>query len=64
MRRLALTFGEEKSKRNEFTENDLLKMLIQSVGFANVYQSFITQAILFDILDHDPMVAINWMKKK
>jgi hypothetical protein len=65
MRRLVIALGEEKSKVNEFTENDLLKMLFHSLNLdsSNIFRPQMTQAIIFAILDHDPMVAINWMKQ-
>jgi len=64
MKQLALTWGEEKLEQNECTENDLLKMLLLPTDLTkNLFQPLIVQAIVFAILDRDPMVAINWMKQ-
>lgn len=64
MKQLALTWGEEKLEQNECTENDLLKMLLKPTDlFNNLFQPMISQAIIFAILDRDPMVFINWMKQ-
>lgn len=64
MRRLALALGEEKLKVNKLTENDLLKMLLHSLDLdmSNIFRHQMSGAIIFAILDRDPMVALNWMK--
>ena len=66
MRRLAIALGEKESKVNKYTENDLLKMLIQPLLYNLIrgpFQAEKTQAILFAVLDNDPMVALKWMKQ-
>jgi len=64
MKQLAQTLGEEKLEPNEYTENDLLKMLLRPTDLGgNVFQPMIAQAMIFAILDRDPMVAMNWMKQ-
>jgi hypothetical protein len=63
MRRLALALGEEKSEGRDFTDDDLLKILIQRANFDNVHYTTITLAMLFAIVDRDPMVPYKWMKE-
>lgn len=62
MRNLALALGGEKSKANELTENDMLKMLLAPLTMPKIYRTMLTQAILFAIVDRDPMEVINWFK--
>lgn len=62
MRNLALALGGEKSKANELTENDMLKMLLAPLTTTKFYRTMMTQAIIFAIVDRDPMEVINWFK--
>jgi hypothetical protein len=62
MRNLALALGGEKSKANELTENDMLKMLLAPFTMNYLYRTMMTQAILFAIVDRDPMEVINWFR--
>merc|ERR1712025_269789 len=64
MKQLAQTIGEKNLEPNEYTENDLLKMFIRSTDLSkDAFQPMIAQAVVFSILDNDPMVAMNWMKQ-
>lgn len=66
MRRLAIYLGEEKSEVNKFTENDLLKMLIHPLPLqdhSDLFRAQKIQAILFAVLDRNPMVALKWTKQ-
>jgi len=62
-RRLALASEEDKQEDNkEFTENDLLNLLIRAWKGSS-FQPMINLAIIFAILDQDPMFGINWAKQ-
>jgi len=63
MRKLVLALGEEDSKVDEMSDNDLLNMLLVPLSLEKIYQPLITQSVIFAILDKDPMVAMNWMKQ-
>ena len=63
MKRLALALGEERPQVDDFTDDDLLRILIKRINLEFVHQGTITQGLLFAILDRDPLVPLNWMKK-
>jgi len=63
MKGLALALGEEESEGREFTDEDLLKILIQPADYDNVQSTTITLAMVFAIVDRDPMVPYKWMKE-
>eukprot|EP00533_Pseudo-nitzschia_delicatissima_P001130 CAMPEP_0116107884 /NCGR_PEP_ID=MMETSP0327-20121206/16470_1 /TAXON_ID=44447 /ORGANISM="Pseudo-nitzschia delicatissima, Strain B596" /LENGTH=522 /DNA_ID=CAMNT_0003600719 /DNA_START=1712 /DNA_END=3280 /DNA_ORIENTATION=- len=62
MKRLALALGEEKAQVDDFTDDDLLRILIKRIRLEFVHQATITQGLLFAILDRDPLVPLTWMK--
>ena len=62
-RRLALDSEEDKQEGNkEFTENDLLNSLIRAWKSSS-FQPMINIAIIFAILDQDPMFGVSWAKQ-
>ena len=63
MRKLVQALKEDETEEDELTENDLLNTLIRPLQLDTMYRPLITQAIIFAVLDEDPMVPINWMKE-
>eukprot|EP00580_Thalassiosira_gravida_P002246 CAMPEP_0201598488 /NCGR_PEP_ID=MMETSP0492-20130828/281_1 /ASSEMBLY_ACC=CAM_ASM_000837 /TAXON_ID=420259 /ORGANISM="Thalassiosira gravida, Strain GMp14c1" /LENGTH=528 /DNA_ID=CAMNT_0048060905 /DNA_START=61 /DNA_END=1647 /DNA_ORIENTATION=- len=65
MRRLALAFGEEKTAGSDFTDDDLLKILIKRVSPSgnDIHRGTINQVLLLAFIDRDPMVPLKWMKQ-
>merc|ERR1739842_229945 len=62
MKRLALALGEEKAQVDDFTDDDLLRVLIKPLTLDNFHQATIVEIVLFSILDRDPLVPLKWMK--
>lgn len=64
MRRLVKILGTETSGANdELTENEMLDVLIKSVSLETVQRHLINSAILYAILDKDPLVVNKRLKQ-